>query len=140
MTGNGEQCRVYDVGGEPVRVRGREPLDEAGQAALGEIVRAAGDRIEHLDPNLGVRQELVQAGLSAMRCIPDGQIPSRFGTSDGTRVKNRLKAAIVAARDALAPAESDDLPPEAWCEHPRCVDHLHLDGLHLDEDGRHFRV
>lgn len=34
-------CRVVDVDGRPVRVRGRHPMTEAESAALTEVIRAA---------------------------------------------------------------------------------------------------
>ena len=98
-----DTCRAYDVDGETIRVHGGKPLDEAGQAALAEIVRAVAKKVEVEHPNLGVIQELIMAGLAAMRCIPDDQTRTPFGTTDGTKVKARLKAAIAAARDALTP-------------------------------------
>jgi hypothetical protein len=99
-----DTCRAYDVDGETIRVHGAKPLDEARQAALGEIVRAATAKVAVEDPNLGVRQALIMAGLAALRCIPDGEIRTRFCTiHDGAKVKARLKAAITAARDALTP-------------------------------------
>lgn len=97
-----DTCRAYDVDGETVRVHGGKPLDEAGQAALGEIVRAATAKLAAENPNLGVAQELIMAGLAALRCIPDGEIRTRGCTiHDGAKVKARLQAAIAAARDAL---------------------------------------
>lgn len=97
-----DTCRAYDVDGETVRVHGGKPLDEAGQAALGEIVRAATTKLAAEHPNLGITQELIMAGLAALRCIPDGEINTRFCTvHDGAKVKARLKAAIAAARTAL---------------------------------------
>ena len=98
-----DTCRAYEVDGETIRVHGGKPLDEAGQVALGDIVRAATAKMEAEHPNLGVIQELIMAGMAAMRCIPDGQTQSAFGTTDGTKVKARLKAAIQAAREALIP-------------------------------------
>lgn len=102
-----DTCRVYDVDGEPVRVHGGKPLDEAGQAALGEIVRAATAKVERENPNLGVIQELIMAGLAACRAIPDGEVRGGCTIQDGAKVKARLKAAIAAARDALKPVVSD---------------------------------
>lgn len=96
-----DTCRAYDVDGEPVRVHGGKPLDEAGQAALGEIVRAATAKLAAEHPNLGVTQELIMAGLAATRCIPDGEVRGGCTVQDGAKVKARLKAAIGAARDAL---------------------------------------
>ncbi|RSD21984.1 hypothetical protein [Amycolatopsis eburnea] len=97
-----DTCRAYDVDGEPVRVHGGQPLDDAGQAALGEVVRAAKEKLATEDPHLAVRQELVMAGLAAIRCIPDGEIHTKHCTiHNGAQVKARLRAAITAARTAL---------------------------------------
>lgn len=100
-----DTCRVYDVDGEPVRVLGVEPLTETGQAALGEIVRAAKDKLDAEHPNLAVIQELIMAGLAATRAIPDGEVRGGCTVQDGAKVKARLKAAIRAARTALEDTE-----------------------------------
>jgi hypothetical protein len=96
-----DSCREYDVDGEPVRVHGGKQLDDAGQAALGEVVRAARERLAEVDPNYAIAQELIMAGLAAMRAIPDGEVRGRCTVQDGAKVKARLKAAIAAARGAL---------------------------------------
>lgn len=96
-----DTCRAYDVDGETIRVRGGEPMDETGQAALGEIVRAATAKVEAEHPHLGVIQELIMAGLAACRAIPDGEVRGGCTVQDGAKVKARLKAAIRAARTAL---------------------------------------
>ena len=98
-----DTCRGYDVEGELVRVHGGKELDEAGRAALDEIVRAARERLAEMDPNYAIAQELIMAGLAAMRCIPDGEVRGGCTIQDGAKVKARLKAAIGAARDALKP-------------------------------------
>ena len=42
-----ETCRVYeDDEGQPIRVRGSEPLDDRGQAAMRELVGAAKRRFK----------------------------------------------------------------------------------------------
>ena len=103
-----DTCRIYDVDGEPIRVRGSEPLDEAGKAALGEIVRAASAKLAAEDPNLGVRQELIAAGMLARHVIADEPyISSSRGVISGSTVKARLKAAIDAAVEALKPVVPD---------------------------------
>lgn len=96
-----DSCRVYDVDGEPVRVHGAEPMSEAGQAALGDLVRAATAKVEAEHPHLGVIQELIMAGMAATRAIPDGEVRGGCTVQDGAKVKARLKAAIKAARTAL---------------------------------------
>jgi len=96
-----DSCRAYEVDGEIVRVAGGKPLDEAGQAALGEIVRAASAKVAAEHPNLGVVQELIMAGLAANRAIHDGEVRGGCTVQDGAKVKARLKAAISAAREAL---------------------------------------
>ena len=95
-------CRAYEVDGEIVRVHGGRPLDETGQAALGEIVRAASAKVAAEHPNLGVIQELIMAGLAANRAISDGEVRGGCTIQDGAKVKARLKAAIGAAREALS--------------------------------------
>lgn len=102
-----DECRWYDVDGEPVRVHGGRPLSAEGRAALSDIVRAAQLRMERTDPHLAVRQELVQAALAAARCIPNGPLEGRFGPEDGTAVKARLRAAVAAARAVLGPQAPD---------------------------------
>lgn len=86
-----DDCRAYEVDGEPVRVHGGGPLDEAGQEALGAIVHAAKAKLADIDPHLGIRQELMLAGMAAARCLQDAEL------------KARLRAALIAARDALTP-------------------------------------
>jgi hypothetical protein len=59
-----DRCHTYLVDGAPVVVRGGPLLDEAGQAALGEIVQAA--RELHTDAEweeIGRRQEAALARL-----------------------------------------------------------------------------
>lgn len=102
-----DTCRAYEVDGEIVRVHGGKALDEAGQAALGEIVRAATAKLAATDPNLGVRQELIAAGMAARRCIPDEHLIGSRGVISGTDVKARLKAAIDVAVEALKPEVPD---------------------------------
>jgi hypothetical protein len=132
-----DTCRAYDVDGETVRVHGGKPLDEAGQAALGDIVRAATAKLAGEHPNLGVTQELIMAGLAANRAIHDGEVRGGCTIQDGAKVKARLKAAIGAARDALGSERrpvvllrADDCdcgPPYADCQHgPEPVDALDL--------------
>ena len=50
-----DACRVYEVDGEPVNVRGSGPLSVDGEAALAEVVRAAKAMLD-ADPNLAARQ------------------------------------------------------------------------------------
>jgi len=100
-----DSCRAYDVDGATVRVHGGKPLDEAGQAALGEIVRAATAKLAAEHPNLGVTQELIMASLAANRAIPDGEVRGGCTVQDGAKVKARLKAAVRAAREALGAQE-----------------------------------
>lgn len=107
MTEPEDTCRVYDVNGEPIRVHGAEPLDEVGQQYLAAIVRAATAKVEAEDPNLGVRQELIAAGMLARRSIPDEPLIFSRGVISGTTVKTRLKAAIDAAVEALKPEARD---------------------------------
>lgn len=103
-----DTCRVYDVDGETIRVHGGEPMSEAGQTALGEIVRAAKAKLDAEDPNLGVRQELIAAGMLARWGIPDEPlIGRRGGVTSGATIKARLKAAIDAAVEALKPEAPD---------------------------------
>lgn len=101
-----ETCRAYEVDGEPVRVHGGAPLTEEGQAALGEVVRAAKKFIAEKHPNAGVIQDLVAAAQAAAWCIADGMVPShgRYLLQDGSGVKAQLKAAVAAAREALTPS------------------------------------
>jgi hypothetical protein len=49
-----DRCRTYEVDGEPIRVRGGEPLTSEGEAALAEVVRAAKSLIT---PEMAERQE-----------------------------------------------------------------------------------
>lgn len=107
MTEPEDTCRVYHVDGEPIRVHGAEPMDEVGRAALGEVVRAATAKLERENPNLGVIQELIMAGLAACRAIPDGEVRGGCTIQNGAKVKARLKAAIAAAREALTPETRD---------------------------------
>lgn len=97
-----EMCRAYEVDGDPVVVRGDRPFDEQDQAAFAELVRAAKKVFGH-DPNVGIAQELVAAARLARWCIPDGMTDANFRMVDGTEVKERLKAAVQAAREALVP-------------------------------------
>jgi hypothetical protein len=96
-----DSCREYDIDGEPVRVHGGKPLHETSQAALAEVVRAATSKLKEMEPNYAIAQELIMAGLAAMRCIPDGEVRGGCTVQDGAKVKARLKAAIRAARTAL---------------------------------------
>jgi antitoxin HigA-1 len=96
-----ETCRSYAVDGEPVVVRGNQPLDEEGQAALAEVVRAAKKVFTEDHPHAGVVQELIVAARLASWCIPDGMTGARFRLVDGAEVKKRLQAAVQAAREAL---------------------------------------
>lgn len=107
MTEPEDTCRGYEVDGETIRVRGGEALDETGVAALGEIVGAATAKLAAEDPNLGVRQELIAAGMLARRSIPDEPLIFSRGVISGTTVKARLKAAIDAAIEALKPEVPD---------------------------------
>lgn len=103
-----ETCRGYEVDGEPVVVRGGESLNEQDQIALADLVRAAKALFDQ-DPNAGVAQELIAAARLASWCIPDGMTGARFRMVDGTEVKQRLKEAVQAAREALTQTPSKDV-------------------------------
>lgn len=105
-----ETCRTYQVDGEPVVVRGSEPLDEQDQVVLAELVQAAKTRFDR-NPNAGVAQELIAAARLASWCIPDGMTGARFRMVDGTEVKKRLHEAVQAARDALGPVVIESVHP-----------------------------
>lgn len=64
-----ERCRVYDIDGQPVVVRGSGPLDSAGQAALTELVRAAKakHRAEHSDEELEELGRRQRAAIARIR-------------------------------------------------------------------------
>lgn len=98
-----ETCRTYQVDGKPVVVRGAVPLDEQDQAMLAELVHAASTLFDR-NPNAGIAQDLIAAARLASRCIPDGMTGARFRMVDGTEVKQQLRDAVQAARDALGPA------------------------------------
>lgn len=88
---------------ETVVVRGGKPLDEEGRAALAEVVVAAHRHAVATNPHFGVIQELLAATRLARWCIPDGRVHTRFGVHTGAEVKERLQAAVQAARAALTP-------------------------------------
>lgn len=50
-----DECRMYDVDGQPVVVRGGARLTERDQAALAELVRAV--RARGIDPDMAARQD-----------------------------------------------------------------------------------
>lgn len=49
----GDACRVVEVDGEPVRVRGDRPMDDTDKAAFTEVVRAATKQFEDHLADLG---------------------------------------------------------------------------------------
>lgn len=105
-----ETCRTYEVDGEPVVVRGKEPLNEQDQVVLAELVHAAKTLFDR-NPNVGVAQELIAAARLASWCIPDGMTGARFRMVDGAEVKKRLHEAVQAARGALGPAVAESVHP-----------------------------
>lgn len=59
---SGEQCRGYEVDGQPVVVRGDRPLTADDQAALAEIVRAVRARYtDEQAEEMGRRQAAAMA-------------------------------------------------------------------------------
>lgn len=105
-----ETCRTYEVDGQPVVVRGQEPLNEQDQAALAELVTAAKTLFDQ-NPNAGIAQDLIAAARLASWCIPDGMTGARFRMVDGTEVKKRLREAVKAAQNALGPAVAESVHP-----------------------------
>lgn len=114
MSDPAEHCLTYDVDGEPVTVRGPRPLDDAGQAALAELVRAVRDKVDRESPNLGVVQDLLRAVRIAVACIPDGPNHTPlFGERDGATVRSELKVAAATAHAALSPRYAARLRAQA---------------------------
>lgn len=87
---------VVDGQQEVVHVGGREPMTDQDRAALAELVDAARRYTAACDPHIGTRQELAMAWMQAAARIPDGP------------EKDRLRAAIRAAQQALTPDRSGD--------------------------------
>lgn len=92
---------VVDGQKEVVRVVGSERMDDQDRAMLAELVAVTKAYVAKNNPHLGVIQELLAAERSARRCIPNGVVQTRLGRHDGVAVKERLRAAVQAARDAL---------------------------------------
>ena len=63
-----DRCRVYEVDGQPVSVRGGQPLTEQDQLALAEVVRAARRLMAAEDPDArAAREERQRAAIARIR-------------------------------------------------------------------------
>jgi hypothetical protein len=112
-----DRCQVVEVrlpNGQtvPVSLQAVVPLTEEGQAALGEIVRAAAERMEREHPHAGVIQELMLVSLRSralLRVAGHADVAARLGAAvrsaiavirDQSEVEGCLRAELAETRES----------------------------------------